>query len=202
MLTEAAEDVDNGPGDWPGRPPNSRRRRLSLPAASSVAALAGAVIAVLVVAIALTAGSRRQTGASIVEHGWLAHLVDLSITVHCGGHSHPGQRGARDSGSADLSPRDGCVVSSAYRQRASPGEYRRCRKRVLLLQHHARRKACPVLRSSHPVNRILHRRERAPSPRSDLRMLRGSPFGLKPMLNPAGSPRRLRAVSSIEQSFG
>jgi hypothetical protein len=71
VLAAAAEDVDDGPADWPGPRPSSRRRRLSLPAASSVVALAGAVIAVLVVAIAvlvvaiaLTAGSRRQTGAS------------------------------------------------------------------------------------------------------------------------------------------
>lgn len=64
VLTEAAEDVDNGPADWPGPRPSSRRRRLSLPAAGSVVALAGAVIAVLVVAIALTAGSRRHPGPS------------------------------------------------------------------------------------------------------------------------------------------
>lgn len=63
VLAEAAEDVDDGLADWPGPRPSSRRRRLSLPAASSVVALAGAVIAILVVAVALTAGSRRHPGA-------------------------------------------------------------------------------------------------------------------------------------------
>lgn len=64
VLAEAAQDVDNGPADWPGPRPRSRLRRFSLLRAGSVVGLASAGIAILVVAIALTTGSRRQTGAS------------------------------------------------------------------------------------------------------------------------------------------
>lgn len=108
------------------------------------------------------------TGTGTRDHGRTHDVRD-----------HGRQRGARTSAPEAPPTPDGCLVSSADRQRAGAGDHWRCRQHVLLLRRHSQRAAWALLRSG-PVKRVVHRRERAPRPAADIRMLRRSHAGLKP----------------------